>query len=159
MSLKRSKNALKCGGDEAWAKQLNVFAHILKGNFVLVCARRRRVFVAGVRACLCLPRRLSSTARVFTMKRRQKRVLQMAFLFTVALIFLPNVGLWSLYREKHLMKSPEAGEQRMPFVLGSNDYYFISIFYKSSFVMQELSTCFYWWYLASGWFLQTLQVL
>lgn len=45
------------------------------------------------------------------MKRRQKRVLQMAFLFTLALIFLPNVGLWSLYREKHLMKSHEADEQ------------------------------------------------
>lgn len=45
------------------------------------------------------------------MKRRQKRVLQMAFVFMVALIFLPNVGLWSLYREKHLMKSHEAGEQ------------------------------------------------
>ncbi|KAI7810660.1 polypeptide N-acetylgalactosaminyltransferase-like 6, partial [Triplophysa rosa] len=46
------------------------------------------------------------------MKRRQKRVLQMAFLFMVALIFLPNVGLWSMYREKSLMKSHESGEQR-----------------------------------------------
>lgn len=45
------------------------------------------------------------------MKRRQKRVLQMAFLFTLALIFLPNVGLWSLYREKHLMKAHEGDEQ------------------------------------------------
>lgn len=45
------------------------------------------------------------------MKRRQKRVLQMAFLFTLALIFLPNVGLWSLYREKHLMKAHEEDEQ------------------------------------------------
>lgn len=49
--------------------------------------------------------------RVFKMKRRQKRVLQMAFLFMVALIFLPNVGLWSMYREKSLMKSHEPGEQ------------------------------------------------
>ena len=48
------------------------------------------------------------------MKRRQKRVLQMAFVFTVALIFLPNVGLWSLYRDKHLMKSHEVGEQVGP---------------------------------------------
>ncbi|XP_041940090.1 polypeptide N-acetylgalactosaminyltransferase-like 6 [Alosa sapidissima] len=53
------------------------------------------------------------------MKRRQKRVLQMAFLFMVALIFLPNVGLWSLYKEKHLMKSHEAGEQG--FSLGMSD--------------------------------------
>lgn len=48
---------------------------------------------------------------VSKMKRRQKRVLQMAFLFMVALIFLPNVGLWSMYREKTLMKSHESGEQ------------------------------------------------
>lgn len=38
-------------------------------------------------------------------------MLQMAFLFTLALIFLPNVGLWSLYREKHLMKAHEGDEQ------------------------------------------------
>ncbi|KAK1791367.1 hypothetical protein P4O66_013151 [Electrophorus voltai] len=44
------------------------------------------------------------------MKRRQKRALQMAFLFMAALIFLPNVGLWSLYRDKHLLKTHEAGE-------------------------------------------------
>uniref|UniRef100_A0A3B3SEA8 Polypeptide N-acetylgalactosaminyltransferase like 6 n=1 Tax=Paramormyrops kingsleyae TaxID=1676925 RepID=A0A3B3SEA8_9TELE len=50
------------------------------------------------------------------MKRRQKRVLQMAFLSTVALIFLPNVGLWSLYKEKYLMKTGEQG-----FPLGLND--------------------------------------
>jgi len=56
--------------------------------------------------------RLSSAGFcVFKMKRRQKRVLQMAFLFMVALIFLPNVGLWSMYREKNLMKSHEPGEQ------------------------------------------------
>ncbi|XP_043916360.1 polypeptide N-acetylgalactosaminyltransferase-like 6 [Protopterus annectens] len=36
------------------------------------------------------------------MKRKQKRFLQMALLFTVALIFLPNIGLWSLYKERHL---------------------------------------------------------
>uniref|UniRef100_A0A672KFE7 Polypeptide N-acetylgalactosaminyltransferase n=1 Tax=Sinocyclocheilus grahami TaxID=75366 RepID=A0A672KFE7_SINGR len=53
------------------------------------------------------------------MKRRQKRVLQMAFLFMVALIFLPNVGLWSMYREKSLMKSHEPGEQGFP--LGLNE--------------------------------------
>uniref|UniRef100_A0A3B1J6N6 Polypeptide N-acetylgalactosaminyltransferase like 6 n=1 Tax=Astyanax mexicanus TaxID=7994 RepID=A0A3B1J6N6_ASTMX len=57
------------------------------------------------------------------MKRRQKRVLQMAFLFTVTLIFLPNVGLWSLYREKHLMKSPEPGEQGYPLGLSDGHVY------------------------------------
>ncbi|KAG5848349.1 hypothetical protein ANANG_G00097540 [Anguilla anguilla] len=53
------------------------------------------------------------------MKRRQKRVLQMAFLFMMALIFLPNIGLWSLFKEKHLMKSHETGEQG--FQLGLNE--------------------------------------
>lgn len=54
---------------------------------------------------------LLSQRRVFTMKRRQKRVLQFTFLFMVALIFLPNIGLWSLYKDKRQMKSPETGEQ------------------------------------------------
>ncbi|MBN3318412.1 GLTL6 protein, partial [Atractosteus spatula] len=57
------------------------------------------------------------------MKRRQKRVLQMTFLFMVALIFLPNIGLWSLYKEKHLMKSPEAGEQGFPLSLSEGHIY------------------------------------
>lgn len=47
------------------------------------------------------------------MKRKQKRFLQMTLLFTVALIFLPNIGLWSLYKDKHLVKSPEPGEQQV----------------------------------------------
>ncbi|KAJ6668678.1 hypothetical protein lerEdw1_012161 [Lerista edwardsae] len=46
------------------------------------------------------------------MKRKQKRFLQMTLLFVVTLIFLPNIGLWSLYREKHLVKSSELGEQQ-----------------------------------------------
>lgn len=37
----------------------------------------------------------------------------MTLLFTVALIFLPNIGLWSLYKDKHLVKSPEPGEQQV----------------------------------------------
>ncbi|XP_059408493.1 polypeptide N-acetylgalactosaminyltransferase-like 6 isoform X2 [Carassius carassius] len=57
------------------------------------------------------------------MKRRQKRVLQMAFLFMVALIFLPNVGLWSMYREKSLMKSHEPGEQGFPLGLNVGHIY------------------------------------
>ncbi|RMC13813.1 hypothetical protein DUI87_08896 [Hirundo rustica rustica] len=44
------------------------------------------------------------------MKRKQKRFLQMTLLFTAALIFLPDIGLWSLYKEKHLVKPPEAAE-------------------------------------------------
>lgn len=31
----------------------------------------------------------------------------------VALIFLPNIGLWSLYKDKHLVKSTEPGEQQV----------------------------------------------
>lgn len=37
----------------------------------------------------------------------------MTLLFMVALIFLPNIGLWSLYKEKHLVKSTEPGEQQV----------------------------------------------
>lgn len=47
------------------------------------------------------------------MKRKQKRFLQMTLLFAVTLIFLPNIGLWSLCREKHLVKSTELGEQQV----------------------------------------------
>lgn len=47
------------------------------------------------------------------MKRKQKRVLQMTAVFTVALIFLPHVGLWALYKEKHLVKAAEPGEQQV----------------------------------------------
>ncbi|XP_054846580.1 polypeptide N-acetylgalactosaminyltransferase-like 6 [Eublepharis macularius] len=54
------------------------------------------------------------------MKRKQKRFLQMTLLFVVTLIFLPNIGLWSLYREKHLVKSAELGEQQM-FPMGFGD--------------------------------------
>ncbi|XP_078252990.1 polypeptide N-acetylgalactosaminyltransferase-like 6 [Rhinoraja longicauda] len=50
------------------------------------------------------------------MKRKQKRFLQMTGLVIMALIFLPNVGLWSLYKEKHLDKSTEPGDQGFPFI-------------------------------------------
>ncbi|KAJ8269656.1 hypothetical protein COCON_G00122630 [Conger conger] len=60
-----------------------------------------------------------SLRRAFTMKRRQKRVLQFTFLFMVALIFLPNIGLWSLYKDKRQIKSPETGEQG--FVFGPSE--------------------------------------
>lgn len=45
------------------------------------------------------------------MKKKQKRFLQMTFVFMVALVFLPNIGLWSLYKDKQLVKSVEPGEQ------------------------------------------------
>ncbi|XP_017168336.2 polypeptide N-acetylgalactosaminyltransferase-like 6 isoform X1 [Mus musculus] len=60
----------------------------------------------------------------FAMKRKQKRFLQMTLLFTVALIFLPNIGLWSLYKDKHLVKSAEPAEhQTFPLGLGDGQFY------------------------------------
>ncbi|GAB0188644.1 polypeptide N-acetylgalactosaminyltransferase-like 6 [Grus japonensis] len=47
------------------------------------------------------------------MKRKQKRFLQMTLLFTAALIFLPDIGLWSLYKEKHLVKPAEPAEPQV----------------------------------------------
>uniref|UniRef100_A0AAY4EVG7 Polypeptide N-acetylgalactosaminyltransferase n=1 Tax=Denticeps clupeoides TaxID=299321 RepID=A0AAY4EVG7_9TELE len=43
------------------------------------------------------------------MKRKEKRLLQLAGLFVAALLFLPDVGLWSLYREQLTEKSLDAG--------------------------------------------------
>ncbi|KAI4882277.1 hypothetical protein NFI96_027219 [Prochilodus magdalenae] len=40
------------------------------------------------------------------MRRREKRLLQLAGLLIVALLFLPNVGLWSLYRDRVFENSP-----------------------------------------------------
>ncbi|XP_070614246.1 polypeptide N-acetylgalactosaminyltransferase-like 6 [Erythrolamprus reginae] len=58
------------------------------------------------------------------MKRKQKRFLQMTLLFLVTLIFLPNIGLWSLYREKHFMKSTVLGEQQtLPVRFGDRQLY------------------------------------
>ncbi|XP_034257243.1 polypeptide N-acetylgalactosaminyltransferase-like 6 isoform X1 [Pantherophis guttatus] len=58
------------------------------------------------------------------MKRKQKRFLQMTLLFLVTLIFLPNIGLWSLYREKHFMKSTVLGEQQtLPVRFGDGQLY------------------------------------
>eukprot|EP00062_Callorhinchus_milii_P015903 gi/632966628/ref/XP_007899524.1/ PREDICTED: polypeptide N-acetylgalactosaminyltransferase 10 [Callorhinchus milii] len=47
------------------------------------------------------------------MRRRQKRLLQAVGLVILALVFLPNVGLWSLYREKQL-DSPTGPVQGLP---------------------------------------------
>ncbi|XP_064917407.1 polypeptide N-acetylgalactosaminyltransferase-like 6 isoform X2 [Columba livia] len=58
------------------------------------------------------------------MKRKQKRVLQMTLLFTAALIFLPDIGLWSLYKEKHLVKPAEPAEpQTLPLGLGDRQFF------------------------------------
>ncbi|KAM6267120.1 polypeptide N-acetylgalactosaminyltransferase-like 6 isoform 2-T2 [Spheniscus humboldti] len=55
------------------------------------------------------------------MKRKQKRFLQMTLLFTAALIFLPDIGLWSLYKEKHLVKPAEP--QTLPLGLGGGQLF------------------------------------
>lgn len=41
------------------------------------------------------------------MRRKQKRLLQLAGLLLAALLFLPNVGLWSLYRDRVFDNSPD----------------------------------------------------
>lgn len=41
------------------------------------------------------------------MRRKQKRLLQFVGLAVVALLFLPNVGLWSLYRDRVFDNSPD----------------------------------------------------
>ncbi|NXH16828.1 GLT10 acetylgalactosaminyltransferase, partial [Bucco capensis] len=43
------------------------------------------------------------------MRRKQKRLLQAVELALAALVFLPNVGLWSLYRERQLEGGEAAG--------------------------------------------------
>ena len=40
------------------------------------------------------------------MRRKEKRLLQLAGLLIAALLFLPNVGLWSLYRDRVFENSP-----------------------------------------------------
>ncbi|XP_063191758.1 polypeptide N-acetylgalactosaminyltransferase-like 6 isoform X3 [Chroicocephalus ridibundus] len=58
------------------------------------------------------------------MKRKQKRFLQMTLLFTAALIFLPDIGLWALYKEKHLVKPAEPAEpQTLPLGLGDGQLF------------------------------------
>ncbi|XP_015832611.1 polypeptide N-acetylgalactosaminyltransferase 10 [Nothobranchius furzeri] len=45
------------------------------------------------------------------MRRKQKRLLQVAGLLVAALLFLPNVGLWSLYRDRVFdNSSPDAAD-------------------------------------------------
>ncbi|XP_061419932.1 polypeptide N-acetylgalactosaminyltransferase-like 6 [Lethenteron reissneri] len=40
------------------------------------------------------------------MRRRQKRILQATGLFVLVAVFAPNIGLWSLFRERQLEKIP-----------------------------------------------------
>ncbi|KAI3373953.1 hypothetical protein L3Q82_022515 [Scortum barcoo] len=44
------------------------------------------------------------------MRRKEKRLLQFAGLLVAALLFLPNVGLWSLYRDRVFDNSPVAAD-------------------------------------------------
>ncbi|XP_070838935.1 polypeptide N-acetylgalactosaminyltransferase 10-like [Chaetodon trifascialis] len=44
------------------------------------------------------------------MRRKEKRLLQFAGLLIAALLFLPNVGLWSLYRDRVFDNSPSTAD-------------------------------------------------
>lgn len=53
------------------------------------------------------------------MRRRQKRLLQVAGLLVAAFLFLPNVGLWSLYRDRVFDNSPDAADGINPIQVSS----------------------------------------
>ncbi|XP_073088917.1 polypeptide N-acetylgalactosaminyltransferase-like 6 isoform X3 [Manis javanica] len=58
------------------------------------------------------------------MRRKQKRVVQMTLFVTVAVIFLPNIGLWALYRDTHLARAAQPAEpQTFPLGLGDGQFY------------------------------------
>ncbi|GCB69690.1 polypeptide N-acetylgalactosaminyltransferase 10-like [Scyliorhinus torazame] len=57
------------------------------------------------------------------MRRRQKRLLQAAGLILLTIVFVPNVGLWSLYKEKQL-ESPAEVVQGLP-IKPRHDTFFI----------------------------------
>ncbi|XP_041808477.1 polypeptide N-acetylgalactosaminyltransferase 10-like [Chelmon rostratus] len=56
------------------------------------------------------------------MRRKEKRLLQFAGLLIVALLFLPNVGLWSLYRDRVFDNSPDTVDAPggIPLIQGLN---------------------------------------
>ncbi|XP_071760409.2 polypeptide N-acetylgalactosaminyltransferase 10-like isoform X1 [Centroberyx gerrardi] len=56
------------------------------------------------------------------MRRKEKRLLQFAGLLIAALLFLPNVGLWSLYRDRVFDNSPDTvdGPGGIPVIQGLN---------------------------------------
>ncbi|NXU85191.1 GLT10 acetylgalactosaminyltransferase, partial [Xiphorhynchus elegans] len=69
------------------------------------------------------------------MRRKQKRLLQAVGLALAALVFLPNVGLWSLYRERQpgrgggdgaaAGEAPVSGGQAASYVRQKKDTYFV----------------------------------
>lgn len=66
--------------------------------------------VAAVTPVVALAERRAESQASLTssgdMRRREKRLLQVAGLLLAALLFLPNVGLWSLYRDRAFYNSP-----------------------------------------------------
>uniref|UniRef100_A0A8C3RYK3 Polypeptide N-acetylgalactosaminyltransferase n=1 Tax=Chelydra serpentina TaxID=8475 RepID=A0A8C3RYK3_CHESE len=58
------------------------------------------------------------------MRRKQKRLLQAVGLALAALVFLPNVGLWSLYRERQLEGAAAGGEAQGSHVRQRKEVYF-----------------------------------
>lgn len=66
--------------------------------------------MAAVTPVAALAERRAESPASFTssgaMRRREKRLLQVAGLLLAALLFLPNVGLWSLYRDRAFYNSP-----------------------------------------------------
>lgn len=66
--------------------------------------------VAAVTPVVALAERRTESQASLTssgdMRRREKRLLQVAGLLLAALLFLPNVGLWSLYRDRAFYNSP-----------------------------------------------------
>lgn len=64
-------------------------------------ARAEQVALRQGGSALALPPFLTAAAAA-PMRRKQKRLLQAVGLALAALVFLPNVGLWSLYRERQL---------------------------------------------------------
>lgn len=82
-------------------------------QFLVPRRGEEKTFALNTRSCQGTVSFNFSSLLSFAMKRKQKRFLQMTLLFMVALIFLPNVGLWSLYKDKHLVKSTEPGEQQV----------------------------------------------
>lgn len=82
-------------------------------QFLVLRRGEERTLALNTRSCQGTISFNFSSPLSFAMKRKQKRFLQMTLLFMVALIFLPNIGLWSLYKDKHLVKSTEPGEQQV----------------------------------------------
>lgn len=48
------------------------------------------------------------------MRRKEKRLLQAVALVLAALVLLPNVGLWALYRERQLDGTPGGSGAAVP---------------------------------------------